>query len=86
MYVVVQRVKKSIRVAESYAFVCAKTIFVNGMTLSTEFNKSHICAVCGKKRECGEITSFSADVTFCGRTAIILKVYDKVCTILFTAQ
>ena len=39
--------------AALYSFVCAKTIFVNGMTLSTEFNKSHIC-VCGKKRECRE--------------------------------
>ena len=39
-----------------YSFVCAKTIFVNGMTLSTEFNKSHICVcvcVCvWQKREC----------------------------------
>ena len=35
--------------AALYSFVCAKTIFVNGMTLSTEFNKSHIWQ---KKREC----------------------------------
>ena len=48
--------------AALYSFVCAKTIFVNGMTLSTEFNKSHICV--WQKRECGEITSFSADVTY----------------------
>ena len=58
--------------AALYSFVCAKTIFVNGMTLSTEFNKSHIC-VCGKKGSVvagKEITSFSADVTYfsCGET------------------
>ena len=62
--------------AALYSFVCAKTIFVNGMTLSTEFNKSHICVcvcVCGKKGSVvagKEITSFSADVTYfsCGET------------------
>ena len=37
--------------AALYSFVCAKTIFVNGMTLSTEFNKSHICVcVCVAKK------------------------------------
>ena len=35
--------------AALYSFVCAKTIFVNGMTLSTEFNKSHICVCVAKK-------------------------------------
>ena len=38
--------------AALYSFVCAKTIFVNGMTLSTEFNKSHICVCVWQKREC----------------------------------
>ena len=59
--------------AALYSFVCAKTIFVNGMTLSTEFNKSHICVCVAKKRSVvagKEITSFSADVTYfsCGET------------------
>ena len=66
---------KGYKLLESNCFCCctwsssrgAETI-VNGMTLSTEFNKSHICVgrkkgVCGKRRSIGEITSFSADVT-----------------------
>ena len=37
-----------LKTGKRYSFVCAKTIFVNGMTLSTEFNKSHIW----QKKEC----------------------------------
>lgn len=67
---------KGYKLLESNCFCCCtwsvvgeqRQFAVNGMTLSTEFNKSHICVgrkkgVCGKRRSIGEITSFSADVT-----------------------
>ena len=43
---------KTIRKLSSLSFTAAvvvKTIFVDGMTLSTEFNKSHICSSSRKK-------------------------------------